>query len=74
LVRGKLGACVGQGQLTTAAREMTRYKLDLVGVQEVRWDKRGNSKRGGIRYLYVEGEMVMACSTYEGTGEVHTGI
>jgi len=29
------------GSLTAAARELTRYvyKLDLVGVQEVRWDK-----------------------------------
>jgi len=23
----------------TAARELTRYKLDLVGVQEIRWDR-----------------------------------
>jgi hypothetical protein len=26
------------GALTAAAREFARYKLDLVGVQEVRWD------------------------------------
>ena len=26
------------GSLTAAARELARYKLDLVGVQEVRWD------------------------------------
>jgi hypothetical protein len=25
--------------LTAVAREFARYKLDLVGVQEVRWDK-----------------------------------
>jgi hypothetical protein len=25
----------------TVARELARYKLDLVGVQEVRWDKAG---------------------------------
>ena len=29
------------GSLTAAAREIARYKLDLVGVQEVRWDKGG---------------------------------
>jgi hypothetical protein len=29
------------GSLRAAARELTRYKLDLVGVQEVRWYKRG---------------------------------
>ena len=27
------------GSLTTAARELTKYKLDLVRVQEVKWDK-----------------------------------
>jgi hypothetical protein len=27
------------GSLTTVARELVGYKLDLVGVQEVRWDK-----------------------------------
>ena len=27
------------GSLTAAARELARYRLDLVGVQEVRWDK-----------------------------------
>jgi hypothetical protein len=29
------------GSLTAAARELARYKLDLVGVQEVRWGKEG---------------------------------
>jgi len=29
------------GSLTAAAREIARYKLGLVGVQEVRWDKEG---------------------------------
>ena len=27
------------GSLKAAARELARYKLDVVGVQEVRWDK-----------------------------------
>jgi hypothetical protein len=27
------------GSLMAAARELAGYKLDLVGVQEVRWDK-----------------------------------
>ena len=27
--------------LTVAARELARYKLDVAGVQEVRWDKGG---------------------------------
>jgi hypothetical protein len=33
--------------LTTAgARELARYKLDLVGVQEIRWDKGARKGRG----------------------------
>jgi hypothetical protein len=31
----------GAGSLRAAARELARYKLDVVGVQEVRWDKGG---------------------------------
>jgi exonuclease III len=34
------------GSLTAAARELARYKLDLVGVQEMRWDKEGPVKAG----------------------------
>ena len=29
------------GSLTAVARELTRYKLDLGGVQEVRWENEG---------------------------------
>jgi hypothetical protein len=28
------------GSLMAAARKLARYKLDVVGVQEMRWDKR----------------------------------
>jgi hypothetical protein len=35
------------GSLTAAARELARYKLDLVGVQEVRWDKEGSGSWRG---------------------------
>jgi len=34
------------GSLTAAARDLARYKLDLVGVQEVRWDKGGMVRAG----------------------------
>jgi hypothetical protein len=34
-----------------AARELARYKLDLVGVQEVRWDKGGNGKNRGLYFF-----------------------
>jgi hypothetical protein len=31
------------GSLTAAARELARYKLDLVGVQEVTWEIGGGA-------------------------------
>jgi hypothetical protein len=34
------------GSFMAAARELARYKLDLVGVQEVRWDKEDTVKAG----------------------------
>jgi len=34
------------GSLKAAARELARYKLDVVGVQEVRWDKGGTVRAG----------------------------
>jgi hypothetical protein len=32
----------------TVARELARYKLDLVGVQEVRWDKGDHLEDPGV--------------------------
>ena len=39
---------MGQGHLSlvTVARKLTRCKLHLVGVQEVRWDKGGTARAG----------------------------
>jgi exonuclease III len=34
------------GSLMATVRELARYKLDLVSVQEVRWDKGGSVKAG----------------------------
>jgi hypothetical protein len=39
------------GSITTVARELTRYKLDLVGVQEIRSDK-GHCKIRGLFSFY----------------------
>ena len=39
------------GSLTAAARELARYKLDLVGVQEVRWDKGGTVRAGDYNFF-----------------------
>jgi hypothetical protein len=37
--------------LTAATRELARCKLDLVGVQEVSWDKRGTVRAGDCNFL-----------------------
>jgi hypothetical protein len=36
----------------TVARELAKYKLDLVGVQEVRWDKEGTVRAGKYTFCY----------------------
>jgi hypothetical protein len=41
------------GSLMVAARELGRYKLELVGVQEFRWDK-GDTVRGGDYNFFFE--------------------
>ena len=43
------------GSLTAVARELARYKLDLVGVQAVRWDKGGTVRAGSYNFFYVKG-------------------
>jgi hypothetical protein len=40
--------CIGQVHLTAEAREFSRCKLDLVGVQGVRWYKAGTVRAGII--------------------------
>ena len=39
------------GSLTAVGRELTRYKLDLVGVQEVRWDNGGMVRAGNYNFF-----------------------
>jgi len=38
------------GSLIAAVRELARYKLDLVGVQGVRWDRRGTVRAGDYNF------------------------
>ena len=40
------------GSLTAAARELVTYKLDLVGVQEVRWEKGDTIRVGDYNFFY----------------------
>ena len=43
------------GSLTAAARELTRFTLDLVGMQEVRWDKGGTVRAVDYNFFYGKG-------------------
>ena len=45
----------GASSLTAAARELARYILDLVGVQEVRPDKGITVREGDYNFFYVRG-------------------
>jgi exonuclease III len=43
------------GSIMTVAGELARYKLDLVCVQEVRWDKGGTVRAGDYTFSYGKG-------------------
>jgi hypothetical protein len=40
-----------QVRVTAVARELVRYKLDLVGIHEVRWDQWGIVKSRGYIFF-----------------------
>jgi exonuclease III len=44
------------GSLMTVARELGKYKLDLVGVQEVMWDKEGTVRAREYTFFYGQGQ------------------
>jgi hypothetical protein len=43
------------GSIMRVARELARYKLGLVGVEEVRWDKGGTVRAGDYTFVYGKG-------------------
>jgi hypothetical protein len=43
------------GSLTTVATELGKCKLDLVGVQEVRWEKGGTKRAEDYTFFYGQG-------------------
>jgi hypothetical protein len=43
------------GSLVTVAKTMSRYRLDLVGVQKVRWDRDGTEPAGEYTFFYGKG-------------------
>jgi hypothetical protein len=40
------------GSLKTVVRELGKYKLDLVGVQEIRWEKGGTERAEDYTFFY----------------------
>jgi exonuclease III len=44
------------GSLKAAARELGKYKLDLVSVQEVRWQKEGTKRAEDYTFFYGKGD------------------
>jgi hypothetical protein len=43
------------GFLMTVSKELFRYRLDLVGVQEVRWEGSGTAPAGEYIFFYGKG-------------------
>jgi exonuclease III len=48
------------GSLKTVARELGKYKLDLEGVQEVRWDKGGTERQRIIHSSMEQGMKIIS--------------
>jgi exonuclease III len=40
----------------TVGRDLGKYKLDLVGIQEVRWEKEGTERAQDYTYFYGKGK------------------
>jgi exonuclease III len=51
----KVRSLYRSGSLMIVARELARYKLDLMGVQEVRWDKGSTVRAGDYTFFYTNG-------------------
>jgi hypothetical protein len=49
-----LEVCIGQVH-SAVAEEISKYKLDLMGVQEVRWDRGGTRPTGEYTFFYGKG-------------------
>jgi hypothetical protein len=45
-----VGSLYRAGSFTVTARELARYKLDFVGVQEVSWDKGATVRAGDYNF------------------------
>ena len=47
----KVRSLYRSGSLMTVDRELVRYKLDVAGVQRVRWEKQGAVKAGDYTFF-----------------------
>jgi hypothetical protein len=43
------------GSLVTVSKELSKYKIELVGVQEVRWEGGGTEPMGEYTFFYGKG-------------------
>jgi hypothetical protein len=43
------------GSLVTVSKELSKYRLDLVGVQKVRWEGGGTEPAGEYTFFYGKG-------------------
>jgi exonuclease III len=50
-----VGSMYRVGSLRALTEEISKYKLDLVGVQEVRWDGGGTESAGEYTFFYEKG-------------------
>jgi hypothetical protein len=51
----RFGAWNATGSLRAVTEEISKYKLDLVGVQEVRWDGGGTEPEEEYTFFYGKG-------------------
>jgi len=51
----KVSSLYRTGSLTAVARELARYKLDLVGMQEVSWDQGDTVRARSYNFFYGKG-------------------
>jgi hypothetical protein len=47
----------------TVAKEILKYKINLVGVQEVRWERDATEPAGEYIFLYRKGNENLECGT-----------
>jgi hypothetical protein len=43
------------GSLVTVSKELSKYRIDLVGVQKVRWEGCGTEPAGEYAFFYLMG-------------------